>query len=182
MSVAADRREVELREHASLVVRAGLGTPDEQVAELAEVVRAQMPHTDATVLARAWWVAARREHERRSGSWPAPTDHDRFVAAVEECRAHDVLVLLGADEQQARTSLAAAQGPVRGVLWCSAQQVHGAVAAGVLDLQLWHPTGEPVASVDALTGAVLSCFDRHGLPARWHDHRPQVATWWRRRG
>lgn len=181
MSAAAERVEQELREHAALLVRAGLGTPDLQVAELAAAVREQMPHTDAEVLSRAWLLAAQRDHRRTSAGWPAPTDHDRLLSAWEECRANGVLVNVGVDEDTARTALGAASFPLRGALWCTAQQVHTAVAAGILDLQLWDATGTPVRSGDGLVAAVVSCVERHGLPARWHESRVQVATWWRRR-
>lgn len=181
MTSSADRTELELREHASLLVRAGLETPEGQVAALAEVVREQMPDTDAEVLARAWWIAADRDHARLSATWAAPTDHDQFLGAVAECRDHDVLVLLGSDEVAVRADLERVEQPVRGALWCTSLQVHTAISTGVLDLQLWTPAGTTASEGDGLATAVVSCVERHGLPVRWHEDRVQVATWWRRR-
>ncbi len=66
------------------------------------------------------------------------------------------------------------------MIWFDQDAVWSALGSGVLDLCLADGSGTPSTEGDWLCGAVLSCLDRHGLRARWHDG-VQVATRWQRR-
>lgn len=177
-----DRDEAELRELARLHVWTGLRTPQEQLEAMVAAVGVQMPHTDPQVMARAWLVAAQREHARAAQGWPTPTDHDRLTAALAECRSRDVLVLPGEDDlARVRGAVEAAGRLLRGVLWFGEQAVWRAVTDSELELWLRHGTGVPAVEGDPLATAVVACLGRHGLQARWHEDRVVAAVRWQRR-
>lgn len=174
--------EDELRDHARLQVRAGLLSPDEQYDEVRAAVAAEMPHTDANILTRAWLAAAQQELDRLAPTWPEVTDFDRLQAAFAECATHGVPVLQGlADRGAAIGFLADADPAPRGVLWFTPSDVWHAVDAGVLAMDLWHGTGVPVTAGDHLLTAIASCLGRHGLAAQWLGGRMETEAHWQRR-
>lgn len=174
--------EDDLRDFARLQVRAGLGDPDQQLAEVIEATRAEMPHTDASILARAWLAAARHEVAALAATWEQVTEFDRLQAAFAECDEHSLPVLQGVQgDAEARAGLAAASGPVRGVIWFTPGDVWHAVDHRVLELHLWRPDGSDAPPGDHLTTLVTSCLERHGLTARSTGDRVQVSVRWERR-
>ena len=174
--------EDELRDFARLQVRAGLLTPEQQYDEVSAAVAAEMPDTDASVLARAWLAAARKELEREQAEWPATTDHDRLEAAFAECEAHAVPVLRGVEDHWvAKRHLEGADPKPRGVAWFTQPDVWHAIDEGMLEVNLWHGDTANVAPGDALLTAVLSCFERHGLRAHFDEGRIEVTAHWQHR-
>ena len=174
--------EEELRDYARLQVRAGLLAPEQQYDEVASAVAAEMPHTDASVLARAWLAAARKELAAEQATWPEVTDHDRLEAAFAESAAHAVPVLQGVEDHWvAQRHLETADPAPRGVAWFTPSDVWHAVDDGMLEVNLWHGDSANVAPGDPLLAAVLGCFDRHGLRARFDEGRIEVAARWQRR-
>jgi hypothetical protein len=177
-----ERTEAELRDFARLQVRAGLLTPEEQHAEVVEAVRAEMPDTDAEVLARAWLAAARQQLVRDQSDWPVQTDHDRLASAFAECAAHDVPVLQGVtDHWVAQRHLEASATRPRGVAWFTPSDVWHAIDEGMLEVNLWHGSSANVAPGDSLLDAVVGCLGRHGLRAHFDEGRIEVAACWQRR-
>ncbi|PVG82856.1 hypothetical protein DDE18_10900 [Nocardioides gansuensis] len=177
-----ERAERELRDFARLQVRAGLLSPEAQYAEVSAAVAAELPHTDASVLARAWLAAARKELDAEAAGWPAVTDHDRLAAVFAECTEHDVPVLQGVEDHWvAKRFLDAADPKPRGVVWFTQPDVWHAIDEGMLEVNLWHGDTANAAPGDPLLTAVLSCFERHGLRAHFDEGRIEVAAHWQRR-
>lgn len=186
--VSVEQAELELRERARLTVRAQLVGAEAQLGDLEEAVRQALPHTDAKILARAWLVAEQRRHAADAAQWSHPTDHDRLVAALDECAAHGVVVLLGVKDPSTLKEAVGARivdrqpdTALRGVLWASEADVFHAVDHGILDVRLLLPDGTPAAGEDHLTSAVTQCVQRHGLRVRYHRDRVQVALRWQAR-
>ena len=177
-----DRDEAELRDLARLHVRAGLRSPDEQLAAMVEAVGTLMPDTDPQIMARAWLAAAQRELAADARAWETPSDHDRVLAAFAECEQHDVLVLPGVDDlTTVRDRVAAAGRPLRGVLWFGEPQVWHAVSHGRLEMGLRHGNGTLAQGDEPLVAAVVGCLARHGVRARWHDGHVEALVRWQRR-
>ena len=173
--------EDELRDFARLQVRAGLLADEDARREVRDAVAAELPDTDADVLARAWLAAARRELEAEQGSWPEATDHDRLESVFAECEAHGVRVLQGIDDHwTAKAELERSDG-LRGVLWFTPPDVWHAIDHGMLEVNLWHASGANAAPGDALLDSVLACFDRQGLSATFDEGRIEVSARWQRR-
>ncbi|MBE7324311.1 hypothetical protein IEQ44_06570 [Nocardioides sp. Y6] len=182
MSAPVGRDEAELRDLARLHVRAGLRSGDDLRATMVEAVEVQMPGTDADVLARAWVAAAQRDLAAEAATWSAPTDHDRLVAALDECRDHGVVVLVGVDDPaRVRAAVEAAPATPRGALWFGEQAVWRSVDDAVLTLGLHHPDGSLAGPQSPFTVAVLACLARHGITARWHEGRLEARVRWQRR-
>lgn len=174
--------EEDMRDFARLQVRAGLLAPEQQYAEVVAAVAAEMPHTDAAVLTRAWLAAARQELDREQASWPPVTDHDRLQDVFAECRAHDVAVLEGVEDHWVVTRhLEAAATRPRGVAWFTQPDVWHAIDEGMLEVNLWHGTTANAQPGDALLDAVLACFARHGLRAHFDEGRIEVSAHWNKR-
>ena len=169
----SERTERELRDFARLQVRAGLLTPAQQYDEVRGAVTAEMPHTDAAILTRAWLAAARQELDRLAATWEPVTDHDRLEGAFAECAEHGVPVLQGVEGDVAQRHLAECDPKPRGLVWFTEADVWHAVDQDVLVVTVT-PGGE-------LTGAVASCFERHGLAVRHAAGRVEVAARWQRR-
>lgn len=174
--------EAELRDYARLQVRAGLLTPEEQYAQVRDAVAAEMPRTDADVLARAWLAAAEKDLAEVQRGWPEVTDHDRLTAVFAECTEHDVPVLQGVEDHWvAKRHLDESDPRPRGIMWFTQPDVWHAVDEGMLEVNLWHGTTANVAPGDDLLAAVVSCFSRHGLEAHFDEGRIEVAAHWQRR-
>src|SRR5690606_7488803 len=117
------------------------------------------------------------ELHKVQASWPEVTDHDRLVGVFEECAAHGVPVLQGVEDHWvAKRHLDDSDPRPRGILWFTQPDVWHAVDEGMLEVNLWHATTANVASGDDLLTAVLACFDRHGLRARFDEGRIEVAA------
>lgn len=177
-----DRVETDLRDFARLQVRAGLLDAAQMQAEVRDAVAAELPSTDADLIARAWLAAARKDLLVEQAAWPATTDHDRLQAAFAECEAHGVRVLQGVDDHwAAQAALDAEPGRLRGVAFFSPSDVWHAVDHGMLEVNLWHASSANAAPGDDLLVAVLACFARHGLAAHFDEGRIEVAAHWQRR-
>lgn len=182
MSTNVERAERELRAFARLQVRAGLLPEADQLAEVREAVAAELPATDAEILARAWLAGARKELLAEQATWPETTDVDRLRAAFVECQQHGVKVLAGVEDHWvARRALEAEAGQLRGVIWFVPMDVWHAVDTPMLEINLWHPNGANAAEGDPLTTSVLACLARHGLEARFDEGRIEIAALWQRR-
>lgn len=182
MSTSNERAERELRAFARLQLRAGLTSDAEQLQEVTEAVAAEMPHTDAGIMARGWLAAARKELLAEQQHWPAQTDVDKLRAAFAECRSHGVELLAGvADHWAARALLDERGASLRGVLWFTQPDVWHAIDHGMLEVNLWHSTGANAAPGDVLLDGVLGCLQRHGLSAHFDEGRIEVAARWQRR-
>ncbi|QIX26925.1 hypothetical protein ncot_10155 [Nocardioides sp. JQ2195] len=175
--------EEELVDFARLQVRAGLLSPEQMEAEVVEATRAEMPETDASIMARAWLAGARKDLAAEASTWPATTDHDRLQAVFAECSEHGVRVLQGVEDHwKAKESLASdASDGLRGVIWFTQPDVWHAIDEGMLEVNLWHASTANAAPGDHLLEAVLSCFSRHGLSARFDEGRIEVSAFWHRR-
>lgn len=174
--------EEELVDFARLQVRAGLLTPEQQLAEVIEAVRAEMPDTDPQVMARAWLAAAGKELTAEAATWPQVTDHDRLLAVFAECGEHGVRVLEGVEDHwSAKASLDEDSADLRGIMWFTQPDVWHAIDHGMLEVNLWHPSSANAALGDHLLDAVLSCFSRHGLEATFDEGRIEVTAFWHRR-
>lgn len=177
-----ERDEAELRDLARLHVRAGLRDADDRLDAMVTATEALMPGTDPRIMARAWLVAAERELVAEAATWQGPTDHDRLVAALDECEQHDVAVLSGVDDlARVRAAVESSPRPLRGVVWFGEQAVWHSVTRGVLELQLRHGTGAPVVGDDPLAAAVVGCLARHGVRARWQGQHVEADVRWSRR-
>lgn len=177
--------EDELRDYTRLQVRAGLLDEAALLDEVISTIKAEMPGTDATILARAWIARARQDLAAVVPSWPTATDHDRLQTAFAECASHGVPVLQGvADHRNARAELdrlSASGSPPRGILWFTPPDVWHAVDDGMLEVNLVLAAAANAAPGDPLLNSVLSCFARHGLSARFDQGRIEVAAHWQRR-
>lgn len=179
-SSTADRVEADLRHFARLQVRSGLSSDQRQYDEVVAAVAAEMPRTDASVLARAWLAAAAKELAAQAATWPEVTGFDRLQGALAECAQHGVRVLQGADEQA--PDLTPDTSPAgRGALVVTRAGVWAAVDGGALVLTLLRPDGTPVEPADPLLTAVLGCLERHGVPARFVDGQIEARSGWQRR-
>ena len=167
---------------ARLQVRAGLLSPPDMLAELISAIDAEMPGTDATILARVWIAVAGKQLAAEAATWPADTDYTRLQSALAECDAHGVRVLQGvADQSAASVELERDGASLRGVIWFTPPDVWRAVDEGVLQVDLRHASGASAAAGDGLLASVLTCFGRHGLAATFDDERIRVAAFWHRR-
>lgn len=176
------RAEDDLRDFARLQVRSGLLDAQQQHDEVVAAVRAEMPGTDATILARAWLAAAAKARDALAATWPEVTDFDRLQSAFAECESHGVPVLQGVEDRAAvERVLAGCEPRPRGVLRFTRDDVWRAVDHGVLGLDLLGEGATAVPPGDPLLTAVLGCFGRHGLPARSAEGRMEVAASWQRR-
>jgi len=174
--------EEELQDFARLQVRADLLSSEEQQREVREAVEAEMPGTEADLLARAWLAGARKQTLAAQADWPAVTDHDRLESAFAECEGHGVRVLRGVEDHwRAKAELDAHGAELRGVVWFTHPDVWHAVDEGMLELNLWHASGANAAPGDPLLDAVLSCLDGHGLQAHFDEGRIEVAAHWQKR-
>ncbi|KRF11492.1 hypothetical protein ASG90_17320 [Nocardioides sp. Soil797] len=187
--------EEELVDFARLQVRAGLLSPERQLAEVVEATKAEMPETDAPLMARAWLAAAAKSLTADAAGWPAITDYDKLQAALAECSSHGVLVLQGVEDHWAAkealsssssssssSSVSSGSGEgLRGVIWFTHPDVWHAIDEGMLEVNLWHASTANAAPGDHLLEAVLSCFSRHGLSAKFDEGRIEVSAFWHRR-
>lgn len=176
-----DHREQDLRDHALLLVRAGLLDAPARLEAMVEAVKVQLPDTDATILARAWLAAATQQVHAAAQAWEPVTDHDRLQSALAECAANGVQVHQAISPDELRKRVASVEQGARGVLWFRSEEVYTALDTGVLSASLRHVNGAVPGTQDGVVIAVLSCLERHGLRARWHESQLQVATWWKRR-
>lgn len=174
--------EEELVDFARLQVRAGLLSSEDQLAEVMEATRAEMPDTDAPIMARAWLAGARKDLVAEAATWPPSTDFDKLQAVFAECSAHGVRVLQGVEDHwTAKQSLDDSSADLRGILWFTHPDVWHAIDEGMLEVNLWHASTANAAPGDPLLESVLSCFARHGLAAKFDEGRIEVSAFWHRR-
>jgi hypothetical protein len=177
--------EEELQDYARLQVRAGFLDDATMRVEVVSAIEAEMPGIEADILARAWLGGARAQLRKDAATWPEETDYDRLQAAFAECAEHQVPVLQGVEDhwsaQAELDRLAAAGHSPRGIAWFTAADVWHAVDEGMLEVNLWHGNSANAAPGDALLDAVVTCLDRHGLPAHFDEGRIEVSAHWQRR-
>ncbi len=167
---------------ARLQVRAGLLSSEAMLAEVIEATKAEMPETDASIMARAWLAGARKDLVAEAVTWPAATDFDTLQAVFAECEQHGVRVLQGVEDHwRAKASLEQDGSGLRGIMWFTQPDVWHAIDEGMLEVNLWHASTANAAPGDHLLSAVLSCFSWHGLSARFDEGRIEVSAFWHRR-
>ncbi|MEO7130325.1 MAG: hypothetical protein ABIZ07_02995 [Dermatophilaceae bacterium] len=178
----------ELQDYARLLVRAGFLDDARMRAEVTSAITAEMPQVavvDAEILARAWLGGASAQLRKDALLWSEETDHDRLQATFSECAEHRVPVLQGVEDHwsaKAELDRLADEGRVpRGIAWFTAADVWHAIDQGMLEVNVWHGTTANAATGDALLDAVLGCFGRHGLEARFDEGRIEVSAHWQRR-
>lgn len=172
----------EIRGFARLLVRSSIRADDEQLAELVAACRDELPHLPAEPIARAFWLAARKDWLGEAAGWPEETNYDRLVGAFAECRGNGVLVRGVAGESlDPAAALLAEHQPERGLLWFTERDIAAALDRPVLSMTLIHTDGRPVDAASGLTRAVTGCIERRGVPARFHEGRIQAAALWQRR-
>jgi hypothetical protein len=171
----------ELQDYARLQVRAGLLDDATALREVREAIDAEMPGTDAEILARAWLAGARKDLLAEQASWPAETDHDRLTAVFADLERGGVAVLQGCEDHWAAKALLERRDDLRGVAWFLPSDVWHAIDEGMLEVNLWHSTGANAAPGDELLDQVVSVFGRHGLSAHFDEGRIEVSAYWHRR-
>ncbi len=173
--------EDELRDLARLLVRAGLGSPEEVRQELADAIERLVPRRDSDRLAAAWLEEARCDALAEQESWSRRTDYDLLEEAFATCEQQGVRVLQGvADHWSAKAELERSPGG-RGIVWFTAPDVWHAIDHGMLEINLWHADTANAAPGDELLDEVVAIFARHGLDAHFDEGRIEVAAHWRRR-
>jgi len=173
-------RTDDLRDFARLQVRAGLYDADRQLAEVVQAIAADLPHTDAPALARAWLTAERAVVRVEQDDWPVPTDHDRLQEAFAGLERADIVVLQGVQDHWAATDLLTREKH-RGVAWFTHSDVWHAIDEGMLEVNLWHGSTANAAPGDVLLEEALAAFAGAGLAAHFDEGRIEVTAHWRRR-
>jgi hypothetical protein len=173
--------EEELQDYARLQVRAGLLDDPTALREVREAIDAEMPGTDAQILARAWLAGARKDLLAEQASWPAETDYDRLTAVFADLDRGGVAVLQGCEDHWAAKALLERRTDLRGVAWFLPSDIWHAIDEGMLEVNLWHSTGANAAPGDELLDKVVRLFGRHGLPAHFDEGRIEVSAYWHRR-
>jgi hypothetical protein len=162
------------------VVRAGLLSPAERLAEVRAVVAEDHPDLPAEETARAWIADAEQEWRADAATWPARTDHDLLEEAFAELERQGIAVLQGcADHWEAAARLD--EGDCRGIAWFTPTDVWHAIDAAMLEVNLWHADRANAAPGDALLDDVLAVLASLGLSAHFDEGRIEVAARWQRR-
>ncbi|MGH3412099.1 MAG: DUF6891 domain-containing protein [Marmoricola sp.] len=162
------------------LVRSGLLPPEQEYAEVREVVAEDHPDLLADETARAWIDDARRQWREEATGWPERTDYDALQAAFARLDGTGIPVLQGCtDHWAAKARLE--EGRCRGVAWFTPQDVWHAIDEAMLEVNLWHPTTANAAPGDALLDEVLGVFADRGLPAHFDEGRIEVTARWHRR-
>ncbi|MCX6395250.1 MAG: hypothetical protein NTV23_02045 [Propionibacteriales bacterium] len=178
----SERAAEETRAWVDVLVRSGLGSPAEVLAQVIEAVRADHPSLDGEQTAASWIATARSEWLQEAAGWTGRTDYDRLQEAFTALEARGVVVLQGCpDHWSARDELARSGSAARGIAWFTAPDVWHAVDEGMLEVNLWHPSTANTAPGDELLDAALSVFATAGLAAHFDEGRIEVSAHWRRR-
>ena len=179
--------EQQVRDFTRSCVRAGLLTDEQLRAEVREAITVELPDraASAEALAREWVDEARERLVGEQEGWPEATDYDRLQTAFSELETLDVAVMQGVEDHWSAkaelTRLDSAGRLPRGVAWFTAPDVWHAVDEGMLEVNVWHGTTANVAQGDDLLDAVLTVFDKHGIPAHFDEGRIEVAAQWQKR-
>lgn len=185
MSLRSRRRaraEAATRVWVRSLVRSGLRPAAEVRAEVLEAVGHDHPWLDAAAAADDWIAAETEAWHQDAARWGTPTDHDRLQTAFAELARRGFAVLQGcADHWAARAVLDREGSDLRGVLWFVPQDVWHAIDAGMLEVNLWHPSGANAAEGDALLDEVLAVLGDAGLSGRFDEGRVEVDAFWHRR-
>lgn len=183
MPLGSRDMEQELRDFARLQVRADLSASDQQRADVAEAIAAELAGVDADVLARAWLAAAANDWRAEAATWQRPTDHERLQSAFASLEAAGVPVLQGVFDHWAAQSelnrLAGDGAAPRGIAWFTASDVWHAIDHGMLELNVWHGDSANVAPGDPLLDEVLAVLADHGLPGHFDEGRIEISAHWR---
>lgn len=174
----AARRAADTRAWVGVLVRSGLGTPEEVVAQVVEAVRADLRDPDPGSTARAWIAEAEAAWRAESAQWPAVTDHDRLQQAFATLEASGITVLQGCPDHWAARDLLEKGTAARGVAWFTPPDVWHAVDAGMLEVNLWHRSTANAAPGDELLADALAAFAAAGLEAHFDEGRIEVSAYW----
>ncbi|HWU32150.1 MAG TPA: hypothetical protein VN108_04705 [Marmoricola sp.] len=178
---ARPTRQDQTREWARCVVRSGLLSADEVLAELTAVIAADLPEiVDAPAEASRWFEEERAAWIRDACAWPRPTDFDRIHAAFTELRQRGYLVLEGCLDHWAAQDALAVSPNVPGVLWFVPADVWHAIDEPMLEINLWHPSTSNASAADELTHEVLGVLSEYDLLATFDEGRIEVAARWNR--
>lgn len=165
-----------------VLVRSGLGSPEEVRAQVIEALRSDLPGLDAEATATTWITESTEAWHVEASGWSARTDYDRLQEAFAALEARGVVVLQAcADHWSAHAELERRDPRPRGIAWFTVPDVWHAVDEGMLEVNLWHGTTANAAPGDELLDAALSVFATAGLPAHFDEGRIEVAAHWRRR-
>jgi hypothetical protein len=179
-------RLAQVRVFARCLVWSGYLSPEQVLTEVLEAVRSEeRDPARASALANSLVVEATSDLASVSVEWPEVTDVDRLWSAIDDLRAHDVVVLeCIEDHWVARRVLQerAAEGrPPAGVAYFCASDVWHAVSNGMLEVNVWHADTANVAPGDDLLDLVLEILHAHGIGAHFDEGRIEADVWWRRR-
>lgn len=163
------------------LVRSGMVEREALLEEVAGAVRVDHPElNDPDALARQWVAEAESDWRAESARWPiGPTDHDRLTRVFADLEAAGFVVLQGCPDHWA--ARAAAGAGVRGIVWFTPSDVWHAIDAGMLEVNLWHPSTANAAPGEDLLDEVLAAFDDAGLVAHFDEGRIEVQAFWQRR-
>ncbi len=184
--------EERLRDYARVLVRSGLQTREELVADLETAVAEELGEPgdpgrpgEGTGLATRLAEEAAADLQVEQAGWPEPTDYERIQLVFAELEQVGVVVLQGVDDHWAATELLEQLDDegltVRGVAWFTAPDVWHAIDHGMLEVNLWHGDTANVAPGDVLLDQAVALFEAQGLPAHFDEGRIEVSAHWQRR-
>ena len=176
----------QLRIYAVVQVRAGYATAEQVRRDVSDAVREEITDPqEATAYADALIERAEEELAADAERWPALTTYDRFQEALDELRAHDIVVLEAAEDHwsadaELRRRRDDGRQP-RGIAYFTPADVWHAVEHEMLELNVWHGSAANVREGDELITLVQSLFARHGISTRFDEGRLEVSITWQRR-
>ena len=176
----------QLRAYAAMQLRSGYRSTDDVRADVHEAVLGEVGDAaEATRLTDEYLVEADREWREEAAQWPSPTPYDALLAAFDDLRAADMLVLEAVDDHWAANDALVAleqRGETpRGLAYFTHTDVWHAIEHEMLELNLWHGNRANVADSDQLLTDVIEVLAAHHLAAHFDEGRIEVTVAWRRR-
>ena len=160
-------------------MRSALLSDDQVRAQAVAAITADHPDLPAGETADDWIAEARAAWHADAATWPEVTDHDRLGDAFALLEEHGIVVLQGiADHWVARDELLRRTPAPAGVAWFTPTDVWHAIAAGMLEVNLWHGDTANAASGDGLLDQALNDFSAAGLQAHFDEGRIEVTARW----
>jgi Domain of unknown function (DUF6891) len=176
----------QLRVFAALQLRSGYRSFDEVRADVLEAVSAEVSDlAEAARLTDEYLAEGDHAWRADAADWPEKTQHDALLAAFDQLRASDVVVLEAVDDHwvanDVLVALAEQGASPRGLAYFTHTDVWHAVEHQMLELNLWHGDRANVADSDQLLTDVVEVFTEHGFPAHFDEGRIEVTVSWQRR-
>lgn len=176
---ARPSRESQTRDWARCVIRSGLLSSGEVIAEISAVIASDLPDLgEPTPIAEQWVAEERADWLRDAARWERPTDFDRIQATFVELRVRGYLVLEGCADHWAARDALRANPSARGVLWFVPADVWHAIDEPMLEVNLWHPSTANAGAGDDLTREVLQLLKENEIHAVFDEGRIEVAALW----